>query len=72
MSAVLESTQGMTARERRGPSRNARAMAAAEAFLASPPHPYAALAERATGICLLARLVASSEYAPMGLRASSR
>lgn len=72
MSAVHEGSAHLSARQMRGPSRHARAMAAAEAFLASPPHPYAALAERAAGVCLLARLVAGSEHAPPGVRASGR
>lgn len=72
MSAVLDAAPRMTARQARGASRNARAMAAAEAFLAAPPHPYELLAERATGICLLARLVARTEHAPTGVRPSGR
>jgi hypothetical protein len=57
---------------RRGPSRSRRAAEAAEVFLATPPHPNALLAERAAGICLLARLWAQSDHAVVGVRPSLR
>lgn len=45
---------------------------APRALLAERPHPYALLAERAAGICLLSRLWAASAAAPVGVRASFR
>lgn len=45
---------------------------AAQALLDQPPHPYELLAERARGICLLARLWAQSDVAPTGVRPSAR
>lgn len=45
---------------------------AAQALLEQPPHPYERLAERARGICLLARLWAQSDAAPEGVRPSTR
>lgn len=42
------------------------------ATLDAAPHPYALLAERAKGICLLARLWAQSGTAPTGVRPSAR
>jgi len=48
------------------------ALDAARALLDEPPHPYALLAERAAGICLLSRLWAASERAPAGVRPSTR
>jgi hypothetical protein len=45
---------------------------AADAILEQPPHPYELLAERAAGICLLARLWAQCPAAPTGIRPSER
>lgn len=72
MSAVLSNARITVGGVRVRESRRSRAMAAADAFLAQPPHPYSLLAERASGVCLLARVVAGSEHAPPGVRASSR
>lgn len=53
------------------PSLPAHAIAA-QALLEQPPHPYALLAERAKGICLLTRLWAQTEMAHAGVRPSAR
>jgi hypothetical protein len=46
--------------------------AAARSLLDEAPHPYARLAERAQGVCLLARLWAQSEASRRGVRPSAR
>lgn len=52
--------------------RLAAPVGAAQALIEQAPHPYELLAERAKGICLLARLWAQSDAAHSGVRPSVR